>query len=157
MEPMYNELCSPTQKHLTSTKCGKVDGTSERGLSAVFDITGFPSMFYVSPDNKSVYKYKGRRSVEALKSYVGVGGGWEEDEPMSFWTGPYGIVGRGKWGLLVVGAEVYKVYEYLEPNLGMWGAGVVVGGGGILGMSLFIVGCMVWTQNRIMEQHNKRD
>ena len=151
---MYLELSTSLSSSGSPTKCGKVDGTSERGLSAVFDISGFPTLYYVSPDNKSIYKYRGSRSVQALTAYVG--GGFREDSPLSFWTGPFGIVGRMKWGLLHIGGIVWKLYGLLEPKLGMWAAGAVVGVGGMITMSVGIVGCMVWCQNQITKQQ-KRD
>lgn len=151
MQPMYEELS--TNLSTSKTGVGKVDGTQERGLSAVFSITGFPTIYYIGPDNNSVYEYKGRRSVEAMVEYVN--GGYEKDEPLSFWTGPFGMVGSLKWFMLWLGNKVWGVYEMLEPYLGRWIAGAVVGFGGMIAMSVVIVGFMVWITKQTQEV--KRD
>ena len=141
MEPTYAEVSEKLSD--SPTLVGKVDGSSERGLATVFGITGFPTIYYIAPDNKSVYKYKGSRSADAMVDYVK--GGYKSDEPLSFWTGPFGVVGSMKWGMLWLGGKAWGVYESLVPYLGQVGAGLAVGMGGIVAMSVGIVTVIIYT------------
>ncbi|GMH79998.1 hypothetical protein TL16_g08356 [Triparma laevis f. inornata] len=143
LEPTYAQVASSLSS--TPTKVGKIDGSTERSLAAIFSITGFPSIFYVAPDGQTVYKYKGSRTAEAIVSYVK--SGYKQDEALSFWSGPFGIVGQCKWFLLWLGSFMFTFYEYLDKTLGMGPvpAGLVVVFGGMIITASAVVGMTVAT------------
>ena len=70
LEPTYEALASTLKDASSSTRLGKVDGSSERSLAAIFSITGFPTLYYVAPDGQTVYPYRGQRSEEAMLEFV---------------------------------------------------------------------------------------
>ncbi|GMH92024.1 hypothetical protein TrVE_jg2769 [Triparma verrucosa] len=143
LEPTYNEVSERLKD--SKTKVGKIDGSSERSLAAIFSITGFPSLFYVAPDGQTVYKYKGSRTAEALVGYVQ--DGYKSDEALSFWSGPFGIVGQCKWFLLWLGSFMFTLHEYLDKTLGMGPvpAGIFCVVGGMFVTAAAVVGMTVAT------------
>jgi len=110
----------------TPTTVGRVDGSTERGLSTIFNLAGFPTFFYIAPDGATVYKYAGVRSTEGLVDFVATG--FTSAEPMSFLTGPFGIVGQLKWQMISAGSFFIGIHESLSlvGGMGQVPAGVIL-------------------------------
>eukprot|EP00933_Yihiella_yeosuensis_P055963 TRINITY_DN54944_c0_g1_i1.p1 TRINITY_DN54944_c0_g1~~TRINITY_DN54944_c0_g1_i1.p1 ORF type:complete len:248 (-),score=49.07 TRINITY_DN54944_c0_g1_i1:109-828(-) len=109
LAPAYNEVAKLV-KDEPDLNVVRIDGTEEKGLSASFDIEGYPSLFFVDKDN-SVFAFKGSREVESLRGFATSKA--LRGEPFSVWTSPLGPVGKAKLYLIhTVGVPLIALYSW---------------------------------------------
>ena len=71
LAPTYEEVATQLKGEVN---VAKVDASKERAIGSRFDIRGFPTILFLS--HGQVYKYKGRRTKEALVEFAS--GGYKE-------------------------------------------------------------------------------
>ena len=150
--PAYEEIALAMKDE--STTVGRVDGASERGLSTIFNIQGFPTIYYIHPDGSTVYKYGGQRSKEAVMAFAQ--GGYKNVEPLPYLTGPFGVVGQLKWQLLAVGLVLLDGHEWLAGvgGMGKVAAGVILTVGGMFCTAVFVIALTIATTQAAKEKKN---
>ena len=146
LEPVMNELAvefhnsNNDNEAERKTIIARVDGSSERMLAARFGISGFPTLFYLSEDGITCYKYSGVRDFENIKSFLL--GGFRNTEPIPFFSSPFGPIGRAKGVLMTIGQGVINAFNAVVEisHLPQW----VVGASFALVFLVGSMGFLVW-------------
>ena len=68
VQPIFDQLAEDEEISEKGIVLATVDVPSNRRTSARFDIRGFPVIFYFH--RGQMYKYKGKRSLEAFKKFI---------------------------------------------------------------------------------------
>jgi hypothetical protein len=92
-----------------NVKVAKVDGDAERAIKSRFGISHFPSFYLI--DGWSVYEFDGSRNKSNLIQWA-KGGYKTKQEPMPFFSSPFGPMGLLQGWLMQAGAHVMTMYDY---------------------------------------------
>lgn len=134
LEPVFAEAATANRG---AVHFAKVDATVEKALAARFPISGYPTLFYIR--SGSVRVYNGARTVAAINQFVAADGGiWSSTEVLSYWSSPFGPVGKAKATVVMAGYKVFRLYEYmLERGVPNWAAVSAILASGFLATCVF--------------------
>ena len=157
LEPTMNAVASRVSSDSSlSVKIGRVDGSSERALSARFGIKGFPTLFYLAKDGTSLYKIFGNRDEETIYKFITEG--YKEATPVPYLESPFGPIGILKHYLMAFGGRFEDNFNYLLDKTGLPAAliGAVVGFCILFSVLIFVIGLTWATQNFSVGEGKKK-
>lgn len=90
------------------TYIAKVDATKQRALAARFQVSGYPTLFHLSPNGREVRKYEGSRGLEDMSRWLD--GGYESAAKLPPLASPFGPTGRIKGFLIKTGNSLLDLH-----------------------------------------------
>jgi protein disulfide-isomerase-like protein len=152
--PIYERTATTMENQYKPEKhvsFGQVDGNAEKGLSARFSLTGFPTIFHIEANGKAVRTYSGQRTEDAFVAFAL--GKYKDVEPIPYITSPFGPLGQAKAIILSIGFHVIGIYDTLVKDYGIDPllAGFLIVGLGSIGGVIFVL-LLAWltTPNEVL-------
>jgi len=128
--PIYEKIAT---KLKGKVNVGRLDGDIQQDMSVRFQITGFPTLFFIR--NGEAYLYDKGRSDEEVIDFVK--GGWEQEESLPFYKSPVSLVGEFLGLLGKMSVNIIQIHDFLQDKYQL--STPVLAGAGLAALFIVVV------------------